>query len=103
MKTRWRNRGIQRAVSLAPNATSILLELGAHRELVGVTKWCKDVADVRARPQVGDCWKLNLDEVMQLNPTMLIGSVPFSPEVIARILDRPVRFLAINPRSLADI
>lgn len=58
---------------------------------------------MRARPQVGDCWKLNLDEVMRLNPTMLIGSVPFSPEVISRILDRPVRFLAINPRSLADI
>jgi ABC-type hemin transport system substrate-binding protein len=38
MKTRWRNRGIQRIVSLAPNATSILLELGARRELVGVTK-----------------------------------------------------------------
>jgi iron complex transport system substrate-binding protein len=103
MKRQRPKHGIQRIVSLAPNVTSILLALGAHRELVGVTKWCKDVADVRARPQVGDCWKLDLDEVMKLKPTLLIGSVPFSPETVSRILAQPVRFLAINPRSLADI
>jgi iron complex transport system substrate-binding protein len=92
-----------RIVSLAPNATSILLALGAGRELVGVSKWCKDVADVGRRPQVGDCWKMNIDEVIRLKPTMLIGSVPFAPDTVAKILAEPVTFVAINPRSLADI
>jgi iron complex transport system substrate-binding protein len=99
---RDRARG-QRIVSLAPNVTSILLALGAGRELVGVSKWCKHVASVNRRPQVGDCWRLDIDQVMQLKPTLLIGSVPFSTEVVARILEQPVAFLAINPRSLADI
>jgi iron complex transport system substrate-binding protein len=92
-----------RIVSLAPSVTSILLELGAGRELVGVSRWCKDVADVGARPTVGDCWKLNIREVMKLRPTLLIGSVPFATEAVAKILEQPVAFLAINPRSLADI
>lgn len=92
-----------RIVSLAPSVTSILLELGAGRELVGVSKWCKDVADVGRRAQVGDCWKMDIEEVMRLKPTMLIGSVPFAPDTVAKLLAQPVTFVAINPRSLADI
>jgi iron complex transport system substrate-binding protein len=92
-----------RIVSLAPNVTSILLALGVGSELIGVSKWCKDVANVGRRPQVGDCWKMNIREVMQLKPTMLIGSVPFAADTVAKILAEAVTFVAINPRSLADI
>jgi iron complex transport system substrate-binding protein len=98
-----KNIAQNRIVSLAPNVTSILLKLGAGRDLVGVSKWCKDVADVGRRPQVGDCWKIDVDEVMRLKPTMLIGSVPFAPDTVAKLLAQPVTFVAINPRTLADI
>jgi iron complex transport system substrate-binding protein len=101
--TRRAHNTRQRIVSLAPNVTSILLALGARRELVGVSKWCKDVAPVGRLPQVGDCWKLDVTEVMRLRPTLLIGSVPFAPETVEKLLAQPVAFLAINPRSLADI
>jgi iron complex transport system substrate-binding protein len=103
MITSSRKASAQRIVSLAPNVTSILLVLGVGRKLVGVSKWCKHVAAIGRRPQVGDCWKLDLDEVMRLKPTLLIGSVPFATETIAQILKLPVAFLAINPRTLADI
>jgi iron complex transport system substrate-binding protein len=92
-----------RIVSLAPSVTSILLELRAGRELVGVSKWCKDVADVGRRPAVGDCWKLDVREVMRLRPTLLIGSVPFAEEAVGKILEQRVAFLALNPRTLGDI
>jgi iron complex transport system substrate-binding protein len=92
-----------RIVSLAPSVTSILLSLGVRRELIGVSRWCKDVAEVGSRPEVGDCWKMDLREVMHLRPTILIGSVPFAAETVQRILAEPVAFLAINPRCLADI
>jgi len=98
-----RKSGETRIVSLAPSVTSILLSLGVGRELVGVTRWCKDVADVGRRPEVGDCWKMDLREVMRLRPTLLIGSVPFAAETVQKILGEPVAFLAINPRTLADI
>lgn len=100
---RFAAKSPQRIVSLAPNVTSILLALGAGRELVGVSKWCKDVANVGRRPTVGDCWKLDVTRVMRLRPTLLIGSVPFAPQTVAEILNQPVPFLAINPRSLAGI
>jgi ABC-type Fe3+-hydroxamate transport system substrate-binding protein len=93
----------QRIVSLAPNVTSILLALGVGSELVGVSRWCKDVAAVGRRTQVGDCWKLDVAEVRKLKPTIVIGSVPFAPETVAKILAEPFAFLALNPRTLADI
>src|SRR5271168_1077396 len=95
--------GEMRIVSLAPSVTSILLALGVRSELVGVSRWCKDVAEVGSRPAVGDCWKMDVREVMRLRPTLLIGSVPFAAETVQKILAEPVAFLAINPRSLVDI
>jgi iron complex transport system substrate-binding protein len=92
-----------RIVSLAPGVTSILFALGAGRELVGVSKWCKDVAPVGRLPQVGDCWKMDVREVMRLKPTLLIGSVPFDTKTVEEILKQPVAFLALNPRTLADV
>lgn len=95
--------GEMRIVSLAPSVTSILLSLGVGRQLVGVSRWCKDVAEVGSRAVVGDCWRMDAREAMRLRPTLLIGSVPFAAETVQKILAEPVAFLAINPRSLADI
>jgi iron complex transport system substrate-binding protein len=91
-------------VSLAPSATSILCAIGAKKSLVGVTKWCADVAPVNGLPKLGDCWHMkSVDEIVPLKPTLVIGSVPFKAETLARLLDHPLNFLAKNPRTLADI
>lgn len=94
----------QRIVSLAPSATSILCALGAKNALVGVTKWCADVAPVGDLPKLGDCWHLGSpDEVLRLRPTLVIGSVPYKQETVGELLAQPLNFLAMNPRTLADV
>ena len=93
-----------RIVSLAPSATSILCAIGAKRALVGVTKWCGDVADVGGLPKLGDCWHMgSVDEIVRLKPTLVIGSVPYKQETVAKLLEQPLNFLAMNPRSMADV
>jgi iron complex transport system substrate-binding protein len=93
-----------RIVSLAPSATSILCSIDAKRMLVGVTKWCADVAPVARLPKLGDCWHMNsVDEILQLKPTIVIGSVPYKQETVAKLLEHPVTFLAMNPRSIEDV
>jgi iron complex transport system substrate-binding protein len=93
-----------RIVSLAPSATSILCAIGAKRSLVGVTIWCPDVAPVGGLPKLGDCWRMeSVDEVLALKPTLVIGSVPYNQETVAKLLEQPLNFLAMNPRSLADV
>jgi iron complex transport system substrate-binding protein len=93
-----------RIVSLAPSATSILCAIGAKRNLVGVTKWCADVAPVGKLPKLGDCWHMeSVDEILRLKPTLVIGSVPYKQETVTKLLEQPFPFLAMNPRTLADI
>jgi iron complex transport system substrate-binding protein len=93
-----------RIVSLAPSATSIFCALGAKRSLVGVTKWCAHVAPVGKLPKLGDCWHLDsIDAILGLRPTLIIGSVPYKQETVAKLLEQPLNFLAMNPRTLADI
>jgi iron complex transport system substrate-binding protein len=93
-----------RIVSLAPSATSILCAIGAKNLLVGVSKWCTAVAPVKRLPKVGDCWHMNsLEDVLKLKPTLVIGSVPYKQETVGKLLEQPLTFLAMNPRSLRDI
>jgi iron complex transport system substrate-binding protein len=99
-----RSHNEMRIVSLAPSATSILCAIGAKKPLVGVTKWCVDVADVAELPQFGDCWRIeSVEEILALRPTLVIGSVPYKQETVAKLLEQPLNFLAMNPRTLADI
>lgn len=93
-----------RIVSLAPSATSILCAIGAKKTLVGVTKWCGDIAPVNGLPKLGDCWHMDsVDDILRLKPTLVIGSVPYKQEAVAKLLNQPFAFLAMNPRSLADV
>jgi iron complex transport system substrate-binding protein len=93
-----------RIVSLAPSATSILCAIGARRLLVGVTKWCCDVADVAGLPQVGDCWHMeSVANIMALRPTLVIGSVPYKQETVGKLLEQQLNFLAMNPRTIGDV
>jgi iron complex transport system substrate-binding protein len=100
---RGNSRTPLRIASLAPNATSILLAIGARKAIVGVSQWCQDIADVGRLPRLGDCWSLDVKQVTKLHPNLVIGSVPFKADTISKLLEQPVAFLALNPRSLADV
>jgi iron complex transport system substrate-binding protein len=41
--------------------------------------------------------------VAKLRPTLIIGSVPYKAEAVQQVLALGVPFLALNPRSLADV
>ena len=45
----------------------------------------------------------SLEEIVRLRPTLVIGSVPYKQETVAKLLEQPLSFLAMNPRSLADV
>jgi iron complex transport system substrate-binding protein len=45
----------------------------------------------------------DIGEILALKPTLVIGSVPFKQETVAKLLEQPLNFLAKNPRSIADI
>lgn len=98
-----------RIVSLAPNVTAILVELGAEDALVGITRWCKEVlppAKAHALDHLvlfDDCWNADTAAVAALKPDLVIGSVPYRAKVVEGLIASGLRFLATYPRCLADL
>jgi iron complex transport system substrate-binding protein len=45
----------------------------------------------------------SLGAIIRLKPTLVIGSVPYKQDTVAKLLAHPLNFLAMNPRSLADV
>ena len=45
----------------------------------------------------------SVDEILRLKPSLVIGSVPYKQETVAKLLEQRLNFLAMNPRTLADI
>src|ERR1700730_3924694 len=93
-----------RIVFLDPNATTILCDSGARKMLVGVSKWCAEVAPVEALPKFGDFWHLQeISGIHAMKPDLVIGSVPFRAEAMAKLLEYPLNFFALHPQTLRQI
>ena len=62
-----------RIVSLAPSVTEILFALGAGPEVVGVSQYCDYPPQVRELPRVGSFLTPNLEAIIALRPTLIVG------------------------------
>lgn len=93
-----------RIVSLAPSITETLFALGAGPEVVGVSQYCDYPPEVRTLPRVGSFLTPNLEAILALRPTLVIG-LGLSSDVrqirVLRALNYPV--LLVSDASLEEI
>ncbi|MHB8383880.1 MAG: ABC transporter substrate-binding protein, partial [Candidatus Binataceae bacterium] len=66
-------RGTQRIVSLAPSVTETLFALGAGDEVVGVSQYCDYPPAATRLPRVGSFLTPNVEAIIGLRPTLVIG------------------------------
>ena len=95
-----------RVVSLQPSATSILARLGLLDRVVACTKYCRDVCpEIASRPHmiVADSWSAQSAQILAARPDLVLASVPYQLEAVAEILKAGIPFLALAPRTLADV
>lgn len=96
----------QRVVSLQPSATSILARIGMLGRVVACTKYCRDVCpEIAAQPHmiVADSWSAQSGQILAAKPDLVLASVPYQLEAVAEILKAGIPFLALSPRTLADV
>jgi iron complex transport system substrate-binding protein len=96
----------RRIACLQPSATVILAAVGALDRVVACTKYCADVVPQvldNKRRIIADSWTAKSDEILAAKPDLVIAAVPYQEQAVAQILKAGVRFLALAPRSLADI
>lgn len=63
----------QRIVSLAPSVTETLFALGAGGEVVGVSQYCDYPPAATRLPRVGSFLTPNVEAIIGLRPTLVIG------------------------------
>ncbi len=78
--------GQERIISLKPNITEILYELGLQDQIVGVTSYCDRPSGALTKPRVADYVHVDIEKVLAQRPTLIIGSKENS-------LKKPVDFL----------
>ena len=98
----------QRIISLVPSQTELLFDLGLDNEVVGLTKFCTHPANkVKHKPQVGGTKTLNLNQIHQLRPDLLIANKEENTREQIEELQRhyPVHITDVNtlPDALAMI
>ncbi len=61
-----------RVISLSPNFTEIIYDIGAQDQLVGVTDFCKFPPEARKKEKVGGWVNPNIEKIVSLKPDLLL-------------------------------
>jgi iron complex transport system substrate-binding protein len=96
----------KRIVSLQPSVTAILHELGKSELLVACTKYCAAICpQVKERniTFVSDSWTAQAEQIREVHPDFVIASVPYQEKALIEVLKVGVPFLALAPKTLANI
>ena len=93
-------------VSLQPSITVTLRDLNLLDRLVACTKYCLEVCPEISRTQcaiVEDSWTAKADQILAAKPDLVMASVPYQIEALAEIMKSGIPFMALSPKSLADV
>ncbi len=61
-----------RIVSMAPNLTGVLFDLGAGSSVVGVTAYCDYPPEAATREKIGDFINPNIEKIVSLRPDLVV-------------------------------
>lgn len=95
-----------RIASLQPSITLTLEQLGRLDHLVACTRYCIEALPElasRGLAVVADSWSSTEEELLAVQPSLVIASVPYRMESLAAILRAGYPVLTLAPHSLADI
>jgi iron complex transport system substrate-binding protein len=96
--------GTRRIVSLAPSVTETLFAVGAGTQVVGVSQYCNYPPQVRRLPRIGSFITPNIEAIVALRPTLVIGLLTSSDLREIRALQAMgVATLTVDDGSVAAI
>jgi iron complex transport system substrate-binding protein len=75
-----------RIVSLAPNLTEILYDLGVENRIVAVTDYCDYPPAAKTKPRIGGFANPSLEAIISLRPDWVVMTEDGNPQVLERRL-----------------
>lgn len=96
--------GAQRVVSISPSTTEALFAIGAGELLVGRSRYCDTPKEVLNLPVVGGFSDPNLERILGLTPSLVIGARgPAGPSLDELLRARGIATFFPSTESLAEI
>ena len=93
----------QRIVSMAPSHTQILYALGLGDKVVGVTEYCSYPPEAQEKPKVGGFSNIDLEQVVGLNPDLVLGTSIHAQSVGPALVERGLKVVLINPETVDSV
>jgi iron complex transport system substrate-binding protein len=93
----------QRIVSLAPSHTETIYALGLSDRLVAVTDYCDYPPEAKEKPSIGGFSTPNIEEVVAMNPDLVLATVIHQSEIIPQLEARGLTVVAVNPTTLDGV
>ena len=92
----------QRIVCLSAEAADWLGRIGAWKNVVGVTVYFDQPANLEPKPRVSGFSTANLTEIEKLNPDLIITFSDVQMKLAVKLRRRGFRVLAMDQRTLAE-
>lgn len=89
----------KKVISMAPNITEIIYQLGLKSKLVGRTKYCDYPEQVLDIESVGTLREPNIEKIISLKPDVVIASTHFSDEANKKLMDLGVKVVVLYEES----
>ncbi|MCL6100127.1 MAG: cobalamin-binding protein [Bacteroidetes bacterium] len=94
----------QRIITLAPNLTEMIYDLGLGNNLVGNTTYCDYPAAARNVDKVGDMLTFNFEKIVTLKPDIVFITVEGNTkETYDKFRELGIKIFVSNPRNFTGI
>jgi ABC-type Fe3+-hydroxamate transport system substrate-binding protein len=87
----------RRIISLVPNITEELFDLGVQDRLVGVTTYCQRPPEAQRKERVGAVVEVNVERIISLQPDLVIASPLTDHRQIQKLRDIGLRVEVLPP------
>jgi iron complex transport system substrate-binding protein len=101
------NKVPQRIISMAPNVTEILFEIGAGKRVIADTLFCDYPPQAVKLPKIGDYLTPNVEKISSLKPDLIIASRGNNLDAIKQMEKSGMKVVTVDavdiPTTLHDI
>ncbi|MDR0932803.1 MAG: helical backbone metal receptor [Victivallales bacterium] len=94
--------GAEKIVSLSPNLTEIIFQIGAGDQLVGRSSSCDYPPEVKSLPVVGRFGVPNLEPLLLTRPTLVVSETLRDDNVSKRLRELGIRYEEFPARDFDD-
>ncbi len=92
----------KRLISMSPNFTEILYDIGAQDQLIGVTDFCRYPPEAKTKEKVGGYYNPNIEKIVSLKPGLVL-LLPFQQETISTLQRFHIPLFIQDNSQLRDV